>query len=97
MQTIWKFPLAITDAQTVAIPRGARILSVQAQVDTPTLWALVDPEAAPVLHAVSIFGTGNPIGFLSRHAAFVGTVQTHGGSLVWHVFVEGPETLVRPD
>mgnify|MGYP000632690592 CR=1 FL=1 len=43
---IWKWTLNATDLQSVALPEGAKLLSVQAQGDMPQLWALVDEKAA---------------------------------------------------
>lgn len=87
-RTIWKYSLEIMDEQRVYPPRGARLLSVQPQGDHPVIWALVDsyePRGGEWWD-VFIVGTGNPADHLPADAAFLGTVQTHGGSLVWHVF-----------
>ena len=85
MKTIWKYPLEITDKQMIELPIGAEILSVIAQGDVPTLYAVVDPgQQAKVEIKVRVVGTGHPLG--SPELPFVGTVSTHGGSLVWHVF-----------
>lgn len=85
MSAIWKFPLELVDTQTVRMPFGAKILSVQAQYNVPTLWALVEESNMPEAVEVYIVGTGNPCHVSADR--FVGTVQTHHGSLVWHVFV----------
>lgn len=84
MRTIWKFRLAITDQQTVKMPKGAQILSAQVQHESVCLWALADSGAEPEERQIEIHGTGNPIGH--QRLSFIGTVQTAGGSLVWHVF-----------
>lgn len=85
---IFKYPLVVTDEQTVRMP-GARpkILSAQVQNGTICLWALVDA-ASPVISDVkiSIFGTGNPLPENVGTMVFIDTVQLHGGSLVFHVF-----------
>ena len=83
--TIWKFPLEATDEQTIYVPRGAKILSVRTQGETPCLWALVDPDAEKEPTAVRIYGTGHDVP--DDPGEFVGTVFLHGGSLVFHVFV----------
>jgi len=46
MNSIWKYPLQVTDAQTIDVPEGSEALSVQVQNGTPCLWARVDPAAA---------------------------------------------------
>jgi len=70
----------------VALPRGARILSVQIQNDRLTLWALVDPAQPPVQCNFFVVGTGHvlPDKFAEFH--YIGTAQH--GPLVWHVFEE---------
>ncbi len=86
--TIWKFPLKIVEAQTLEMPQGARLLSVQGQNDVPTLWAMVDPTSSTVSRTIHLVGTGS-YGTDEATMPHVGTVQTHGGQLVWHVFDGG--------
>jgi hypothetical protein len=88
---IWKFPLAVTDYQTVKMPAGARVLSVDVVRTDLVAYALCNPNAEPRERTCLIVGTGNPI---EEYAAvewvetmdFIGTVQMLGGQLVWHVF-----------
>jgi len=82
--TIWKFPLAITDRQTVTMPEGARILNAQMQGQTLCLWALVNPAAPGKDREIEVLGTGNPAPDENR--CYISTTQMHGGALVWHVF-----------
>lgn len=85
--TVWKFQLRVEDRQIVEMPRGARILSVQSQDGlTPCMWALVNPKAPLEARAFAIFGTGHLVSNEFTADKFIGTVQTMGGSLVWHVF-----------
>lgn len=89
MKTIWKYPLVIMDSQVVVAPEGAEFLSATLKDGAPTLYALVDPKAPMESHEVQIRGTGHPIDeALLRSHVFLGTVNTHNGLLVWHVFVE---------
>jgi hypothetical protein len=81
---IWKWPLIVADLQSVALPEGAKLLSLQAQGDMPQLWALVDERAAIEHRTFATYGTGNPIP--SDPGAYVGTYQIRGGTLVFHVF-----------
>ncbi len=84
--TIWKFPLpAPDDVVTLMMPRGAVVLSVQVQHETPCVWALVDPEAPKVPRRFRWAGTGHPLD-LRGFWKFVGTFQLHGGDLVFHLF-----------
>lgn len=85
---IWKYPLAMADQQVVAMPFNADILTVQDQHDGLQLWAIVDPDAERETRTIEIIGTGNPMPELGDDLArtHIATVQTRGGSLVWHVF-----------
>lgn len=86
-QAIWKFPLKPEDRQTVAMPAGARILSVQVQSGTPCLWVLVDPqEPKKADREIVMHGTGHT--FEGDPGTFLGTIQMFNGSLVLHVFEE---------
>lgn len=83
---IWKYTLQTTDRQTVSMPAGARMLSVQVQHDRMCLWALVnDMTQKRVTRYIAIVETGEPFPegvFLN----FIGTCQFDGGELVYHVF-----------
>lgn len=87
MKKIFKYKLNLEERQQVDLPKGAKILSVQAQRDEISLWALVDPnekEADSV--GFAIVGTGNPINFNIQDAKFLETIQFEGGHFVFHVF-----------
>jgi len=81
MQTIWKYPLAITERASILVPKGATFLDVQVQRGIPCLWALVDSAAPEEDRTIVIHGTGHLVG---EGLSYIGTVQA--GSLVWHVF-----------
>lgn len=83
---IWKWPLVITDLQTVEIPSGSKLLTVQMQGDLPQLWALCDETAPLTTRKIAIYGTGNQIP--DKPGQYIATVQSDGGALVWHVFEE---------
>ena len=93
MKTIWIFTLSIQDEQMVPMPENSAILSAQVQGTIICLWALVQPDNITVNHKIRIVGTGHalPDDYNIKDAAFIGTVQTHEGSLVLHVFDEGVE------
>lgn len=89
VEVIWKFSLQITDRQTVTMPVGANILSVQDQAGGLQLWAIVNPDAEREQRVIEIVGTGNPMVDIEKEdlARFhIATVQVRGGALVWHVF-----------
>lgn len=84
MKTIWKFPLELTDLQSIEMPQGSEILSVQMQRETLCLWALAEPSLKREIHIIEIAGTGNPLPDAKRR--FIGTAQMKGGTFVWHIF-----------
>ena len=89
MTTIWKFPFSTSDCFTIEMPTGTTVLSVQTQFAVPCLWALVDPaEQRTVAREFRVYGTGHHIAVPGE---YVGTYQEDGGSLVWHLFDEGPK------
>jgi hypothetical protein len=83
--TIWKYPLIVTDKQIVAMPAGAKILSVQTQGGVLCLWAMVSPSNPLTDRIIFIFGTGHQIED-AENLAFIGTFQVDGGRFVFHVF-----------
>lgn len=85
MKSVWKFPLAMTSAQEIAIPSGARLLAVQPQGEQVCLWAFVDTSAPKVSRHIAIIGTGHeaPAYGDLKH---ISTFQLHEGALVFHAF-----------
>ena len=86
---IYKYQLEITDEQHVAMPRGAKLLSVQVQRGVCCLWALVgedlDADDMDSTRLIRIVGTGNPTDITDE--PFIGMVQM--GQFMWHVFDGG--------
>ena len=86
MLKVFKYEVPISDFATVDMPQGAKILSLQVQHGTPTIWALVDPEAPSTQRNFRVAGTGHAIDNFGDELSFVGTCQMMDGSLVWHLF-----------
>lgn len=86
-RTIYKFGLDLTDTQIIQMPKGAKALSVQMQFGNPALWVELDPEADIEDRVVIIHGTGHDLWTAANASNFVGTIQTDGGRLVFHVFL----------
>lgn len=83
---VWKWALEITDLQTLELPVGAKILTVQLQREAPQLWALCDgTETRKELRQFAIYGTGNPVMHGGR-ATYISTFQLFAGSAIFHVF-----------
>jgi hypothetical protein len=84
MKTIWKWTLAVTDQQSVELPRGAEILAVQIQGGLPQLWALCDSDQPKERRVIAIIGTGHPI--VREPGRYINTFQMYDGALVFHAF-----------
>ena len=90
MRQVWKFPLLLAAEQLVRMPQGAKLLSAQTQNGQIQLWALVDPTYTErVNRMIAIRGTGHDVEMALSVDKFIGTVQTSGGALVWHLFDGG--------
>ena len=81
---IWKWPLEVTDMQTLIMPAGAKLLDVQMQGGQCCIWALCDEYAPKEARHLAIYGTGNQIP--DDAGEYVATFQRFGGELVFHVF-----------
>ena len=86
-KTIWKWELEIDDLVKLQLPKGAEILTVQAQFGKPCLWAMVNPKAETEERLFETFGTGHPIPYdIGVDRKYIGTYQVQGGGLVFHLF-----------
>ena len=83
MQTIWKFAIP-PGGGYVYMPRGGVVLTVQAQNDSPYMWAQVDPAAPSEPRQFFIYGTGHHL--QEPPGKYIGTFQLMNGALVFHVF-----------
>jgi hypothetical protein len=86
MKTIFKYKIETTDEQTISMPQGAEILTVQIQNGDPHIWVLVDMTQDDVIRTIEVFGTGNPIRDPNAPRRYVGTYQLRDGRLIFHVF-----------
>lgn len=87
MQTIWEFPLKVTDEQTVSMPKGATVLSVGNQNEQVCIWAMAKyPTTEYEQRQFVIIGKGNPFHGDYLTLAFIGMAMQCGGAMVWHVF-----------
>lgn len=84
---IWKYELNTHSQQTIKMPKGAEILTVQNQIGIPCIWALVDPKAEMEDIIIETSGTGQAIGYdMGTSRKYIGTYQMAGGNLIFHVF-----------
>ena len=90
MQSIYKYPVWIADAQEINLPLGAKVLTVQAQGEAAYIWVLVDTEVETRPRRFLLRGTGHPMnGATAEH--YIGTFQLRGGDLVFHLFEQSEE------
>ena len=73
--------------QILDLPKEAKILTAQIQVDKLCLWALVDPEEKIESRVIQIFGTGHDVE-PNANLRYISTVQLVGGQLIYHIFEE---------
>jgi len=93
---IGKYVLSVTDRQVLEIPAPAQILSVIEQRGEVVLYALIDyGTESTVTKVIDIYGTGHKVPKdrstyegepQTEPGAFIGTVSTENGGLIWHVF-----------
>ncbi|MGL5912788.1 MAG: DUF7352 domain-containing protein [Bacteroidales bacterium] len=86
MKTIYKYPIEVTNEQTIKLPKGAKILTIQTQRETPCIWAMIDKTEQETEEVeLRVHGTGHDVPD-SETLRYIGTFQLHGGSLVFHTF-----------
>ena len=84
METIYKYPLELKDDQTIEVPQGSKVLTVQVQDGKPCLWVLISDSEFKSIRYIEMFGTGHSIDRGERK--YVGTFQLPEKGLVFHVF-----------
>jgi hypothetical protein len=89
VMSIWKFPLSITDFQTVKMPPNSRVLTVQVQKRKLYVWAMVNlRNTTQIDYPFWIHGTGHPIEETQiQTVRYISTVSMDDGALMLHVFV----------
>lgn len=85
MRVVWKYDLA-PGLNELPMPEGGEILTAAAQLDTPVIWAKVDPDRTRVRRTVLAVATGQRVDALG---AYVGTALLLGGNFVLHIFDQG--------
>ncbi|WP_153305776.1 DUF7352 domain-containing protein [Desulfogranum mediterraneum] len=87
MKTIRRYHLQPNKLQTIQLPAGSEILSVQTKEDdAPILWALVDPAQPEEERTLSVYATGTEVP--DDPGSYCGSFQLFGGSLEFHAFIE---------
>lgn len=95
-RAVVQYQLLLLDRITVALPKDAEILDVQAQGVNPCLWALVDRDAETEQRIFRIVGTGHGLGDAVEQMVYVSTFQMLEGELVFHAFEVVPTVDPNP-
>jgi hypothetical protein len=85
MRTVHKYPVSLSDIFTLELPRGAEVLTAQAQDGDMFLWALVDTNAPTEEVVFRLANTGDCISETSE-LKYVNTFQLRGRGLIYHLF-----------
>lgn len=87
MATIWKFRVMLDDVkQTLKIPRGSEILSLNIQDGHPHVWVHVPrPEVETAFYHLEWVGTGCKAPL--TYEKFIGTQLFNDGDFVFHLFL----------
>lgn len=85
---IFKYPLQIQDDLVIRMPKDAKPLHVAMQVDSPFLWAAVNPDAPIMDRLFHVKGTGHTFSD-ALLGSYIGTFHMLNDSLIWHVFDGG--------
>lgn len=84
-KVIWKYEITVTGPFHLDMPRGASVISFQAQGSNLFVWALVEPHAPPVPMYFALLTTGEEFETKEpmRH---IGSAQLSHGELVFHLY-----------
>jgi len=97
MRKIFKYPLEITDYQTVEIKSPAILLSVVGIDDEIVMYAMVDDLEYGIPVDIRVIGTGNAIKGDIDNYKFLGTVNLMNGREIWHVFARHSKNFISID
>lgn len=90
MKRVYKYQVSINHRSDILLPKGAEILSFQAQGETLQVWALVDAGAdvRTERRRFLVYGTGHEINHPVEKLKYIGTSQmsVNRESLVLHLF-----------
>ncbi len=83
MRRVFKYPVQLHPSFTVAIPAGARFLSVQEQHGKGQMWFEVEDTSEDTERSFVLVATGEVV---PVRALYLGTFQLGNGSLVLHLY-----------
>lgn len=87
MITIYKYSFNVNDSIKIKMPKGAKILDVQTQMNTPCIWVEVDTKQnIQETRHFYVFGTGHPIDVPMSSLDYIGTFQLENGHFIGHLY-----------
>lgn len=81
---VWKYPISSHSFQSISMPEGAEILSIDCQHGYPQLWALVNPANKIERRGFRLIATREP--FDAEGLKFISTFLLESDSIVLHFF-----------
>lgn len=88
MTVVYKYPLSLREV-TVEMPKNARIVLVNHQKGTPTIWAQVDTGEPPEKRTFIVYGTGQAMpefDWMDHVGSYVEHSEEEVTDFVWHVY-----------
>lgn len=86
---VYKYPVAVNEVVTIALPKGAKVLSIAFQYDKVYVYALVEPTMIEMDHfQVIVAGTGEPLPEDIEHYTYLNTIQMFNQQWNLHGFVQ---------
>lgn len=81
---IFKYTLRVTDElQFLEVPKDSKLLHIDNQYETITLWIMVNPKRTSIKRAFRVIGTGHKHEDMNKWT-YIGTVLIQ--PFVWHIF-----------
>ena len=85
MKTIQRFQIGLlSNKEIVYMPKGAKIIYVDAYDGIPFIWAITDPEAEMVPFTFYFRAEGQP--FTGQEGEHIASFQIEGDVRVFHLF-----------
>lgn len=86
MQKVFKYQVPMKDYFSLALPKNAKILTIQVQHGLVQLWVLVNPDSPAEVRNFRLVGTDFPIAENPGILYYIGTIQLAKGTLILHLF-----------
>lgn len=81
---IFKYPLKVTDVQTLEIHKNFIPLKIELQNGIPCMWCKINEEEPKIIVQFETIGTGHY--FNGNNLCYIDSYQINNGTFVYHVF-----------